>query len=478
MEHHYLVLELIEGESLAQRLAKGPLPVEDVLRYGVQIASALDAAHRRGLVHRDLKPGNVMITRAGAKLLDFGLARASEGRAVVDGISSLKTMDQPLTEEGTIVGTFQYMAPEQLEGQAADARTDIFALGAVLFEMATGRKAFEGKSRTSLIAAIVSSQPPALSTLQAMIPPALDHVVRKCLEKDADDRWQSARDVMAELQWISEGGSRTGLPAIVSTRRRVREGVAWAVASLAGLAALGFAVAWVRRAPRPAPVVRFQIPNPETATDVGPPVISPDGRTIAFDAADAAGKREIWIRPLDALESRPLPGTEGALRPIWSSDNRSIAFMSGGKLRRVAVSGGPAQTIADAPTGADGTWSEEGVILFDGRPNDPVWRVDATGGIPKPVATAEPAKGIMGAGWPVFLPGGRHFLYQTTTANPEDATLLVRALDGTEGKPLLKTTSQVVFAPPGLPALRARPHPRGPAVRLQHDRNSEASRSP
>jgi Tol biopolymer transport system component len=448
-ELHYLVLELIDGESLAQRLARGPLPMEDLLRYAVQISSALDAAHRRGIVHRDLKPGNVMITRAGAKLLDFGLARPADGKAAVASISSLKTADQPLTEEGTIVGTFQYMAPEQLEGQAADARTDMFALGAVLYEMATGKKAFEGKSRTSLIAAIVSSQPPAISSVQAMSPPALDHVVRKCLEKDPDDRWQSARDVMAELQWISEGGSRAGLPGIVSTRRRVRERVAWGACAAATLAALGFAAAWARRAPQPQPVVRFQIPNPESITDVGPPVISPDGRMIAFDATDAAGKRQIWIRPLDVLESRPLAGTEGALRPFWSPDSRSIAFMSGGKLRRVAVAGGPPQTIGDAPTGADGAWSEEDVILFDGRPNDPLRRVDAAGGVPKPLVMPDPEKGIMGAAWPAFLPGGHHFLYQTTAANPEDAALMVRALDGTEGKLLLKTTSQVLYAHPG-----------------------------
>jgi Tol biopolymer transport system component len=445
----YLVLELIVGESLAQRLTKGPLTVEDTLRYGGQVASALDAAHRRGIVHRDLKPGNVMITRAGAKLLDFGLARAADAKAAVEPISTLNTLDKPLTEQGTILGTFQYMAPEQLEGQAADARTDIFALGALLYEMATGRKAFEGKSRTSLIAAIVSSEPPPISSLQAMSPPALDHVVRKCLEKDPDDRWQSARDVMAELRWISEGGSRAGLPGIVSARRRVRERAAWAAFAVATLAAAGFAVAWNQRAQPPAPVVRFQIPNPERVTDVGPPVLSPDGRAIAFDATDANGTRQIWLRPLDTLESRPLAGTEGALRPFWSPDSRSIAFMAGGKLRRVAVAGGPAQTIADAPTGADGAWGPDGVILFDGRTNDPLWRVDAAGGIPKPVVTPDPTKGIMGAGWPVFLPGGRTFLHHVTMANPEDSTVMARALDGTDSKPLVKTASQVVYAEPG-----------------------------
>jgi serine/threonine protein kinase len=218
---HYIVLEMIEGESLSARIARAPLSLDEVLLYGRQVASALDAAHKRGIVHRDLKPGNVMITKSGAKLLDFGLATAGVRGAVqsATAIETHDTVDKPLTEQGTIMGTFQYMSPEQLEGAPADARTDIFALGAVLYEMATGKKAFEGKNRTSLIAAIVSSQPAPISAVQNMSPPALDHVIRKCIEKDPDDRWQSARDVAAELQWIAEGGSRAGLPAAISVRR-------------------------------------------------------------------------------------------------------------------------------------------------------------------------------------------------------------------------------------------------------------------
>jgi len=448
-ELHYMVMELVEGESLADRLAKGPLPLPEVLRLGAQIASALDAAHRAGIVHRDLKPANVMLTRAGAKLLDFGLARPSDGREVVAAQSSLHTEARPLTEQGTIVGTFQYMAPEQLEGQAADARTDIFALGALLYEMATARRAFEGKTRTSLIAAIISSQPPDISTVQGMSPPALDHVVRKCLEKDPDDRWQSARDVAAELTWIAEGGSRAGVPGIVGVRRRVRERTAWAACAVATLAAAGFALAWARRAPSPPQVIRFQVPNPDGVTAVGPPVLSPDGRMLAFDAADVSGRRAIWLRPLDALESRVIPGTEGALRPFWSPDSRSIAFMAGGKLRRVAVAGGPPQTVGDAPTGADGAWGESGTILFDGRTNDPVWAIEAGGGVAKPIVTPDAAKGERGAGFPVFLPGGRYFLHHATMTNPEDNTLVARSLEGGAPKPILKTTSQVVYATPG-----------------------------
>jgi len=444
---HYLVLEMIEGESLAARIARAPLSLDEVLLYGKQVASALDAAHKRGIIHRDLKPGNVMITKSGAKLLDFGLATAS-ARGAVQAITSIETndtIDKPLTEQGTIMGTFQYMSPEQLEGATADARTDIFALGAVLYEMATGKKAFEGKNRTSLIAAIVSSQPAPISAVQGMSPPALDHVVRKCIEKDPDDRWQSARDVAAELQWIAEGGSRAGIPVAVSSRRRHRESAAWTTAAILGVLAMAFAIAWVRRAPEPQPTVRFMFPNPEGATDVGPPSVSPDGRMIAFDAANANGAKQIWLRPLDTLEGRALPGTEGALRPIWSPDSKMIAFVAGAKLRKVSVSGGPPQTICDAPSGADGTWNPDGVILFDGQNTDPILRVDAGGGVPK----TEVAQTNAGAvGWPAFLPDGRHFLYMSGIST-DAGTLMVKSLDSPESTEILKTPSKVAYAPPG-----------------------------
>ncbi len=448
---HYLVLEMIEGESLAARIARAPLTLDEVLLYGKQVASALDAAHKRGIIHRDLKPGNVMITKSGAKLLDFGLAKAGE-RGVVQGITAIEThdtIDKPLTEQGTIMGTFQYMSPEQLEGAPADARTDIFALGAVLYEMATGKKAFEGKNRTSLIAAIVSVQPPAISSVQGMSPPALDHVVRKCIEKDPDDRWQSARDVAAELQWIAEGGSRAGLPALVSTRRRHREGAAWAAAGILGLLAIGFAIAWVRRAPAPPPVVRFTIPNPDGLTAAGPPSVSPDGRIVAFDAADSSGKRQIWVRPIDTLEARALPGTEGALRGFWSPDSRYLAFVSDGKLRKVPLSGGPAQTICDSPTGADGTWNQSGVILLDGQASDPIYRVDAAGGVAKIEVGLDPGKGITSVGWPEFLPDGRHFLFMSGPSGSDNQALMVGELGSTARKELFKTTSKVAYAAAG-----------------------------
>src|SRR5262249_37139455 len=244
--HHdgtdYLVMEFLEGESLADRLAKGPLPAEQVLRYGIQIADALDRAHRQGIVHRDLKPGNVMLTKSGVKLVDFGLAKLAAATPVASSLSVLPTqVGANLTQEGTILGTFQYMAPEQLEGKEADARSDIFALGAVLYEMATGKKAFAAKSQASLIAAILDSQPAPISTIQPMSPPALDRVVQTCLAKDPDDRWQTAHDVMLELKWIAEGGSQAGVPAPIAAQRESRERAAWIAAAVFAAAALALA---------------------------------------------------------------------------------------------------------------------------------------------------------------------------------------------------------------------------------------------
>src|SRR5689334_14284539 len=243
----YLVMEFLEGESLADRLGKGPLPTEQVLRYGIEIADALDKAHRQGIVHRDLKPGNIMLTKSGVKLLDFGLAKpfAAAGAQTISGASVMATeaqASQPLTERGTILGTFQYMAPEQLEGAEADARSDIFAFGAVLYEMATGRKAFTGKSQASLIGSILRDDPAPISEVAPMLPPALNRVVRTCLAKDPEHRFQTAHDIKLQLEWIAEGGSQAGLPAPVVARRKNREKLAWAAAAVMTLAAalLGF----------------------------------------------------------------------------------------------------------------------------------------------------------------------------------------------------------------------------------------------
>ena len=444
----YLVMEYIEGKPIA-----GPLPVEQAIAYGIQICDALHAAHRKGIVHRDLKPANILLTKQSVKLLDFGLAKlAPNGNSGVMSGSAAHAGEQAtvaaLTGAHTVVGTPQYMAPEQIEAREVDARTDIFAFGCVLYELLTGQRAFEGKTPSAVMAAILATKPRPLEELVPLTPPALERIVSRCLAKDPDDRWQTARDVAAELQWVSQGGSRVGLPAVVTGRRRVREGVAWAACVLTAVVAIAFGVAWARRAPEPPALVRFPLPLPRGLSNPSPPVVAPDGRKIAF-AADGDGKRLIWIRSLDAIDPRPLPGTEGVLRPFWSPDSRFVAFFAAGKLKKVDISGGPAQTICDAPNGADGSWNADGVILFDGRGTDPIWRVSSAGGVAKTEIGVDQKAGIFGVGWPEFLPDGRRFLYMTIGENPQDQMLTVGTLDSKEAKPLFKSTSRVLYAEPG-----------------------------
>jgi Tol biopolymer transport system component len=447
----YLVMELLEGETLATRVLKGALPLDQTLSFGVQIADALDKAHRQSIVHRDLKPGNIMLTKSGVKLLDFGLAKAMAPASQQSGLTSLPTVATPqnLTQTGTILGTFQYMAPEQLEGTEADARSDIFALGAVLYEMATGQKAFHGKSQASLIGSILKEEPPAISTIAPMTPPALDRVIKTCLAKDPENRFQTAHDVKLQLAWIAEGGSQAGVPAPVVARRRNREKLAWAVAAAALLAALALGVGFVRRAPAPRRMVRFEIPTPEGLTTVDTPRISPDGRYIAFNATDSMGKSRIYVRALNAVAAHPLDGTEGTTRPFWSPDSRFLGFFAEGKLKKIDVTGGPAQKICDAPTGADGSWSPEGVILYDGRTADPIHRVPAAGGTPVVAVKPDPARKEVTTAWPEFLPDGRHFLYMATGQKPEDNMYRIGSLDSTESKPLAPAQTLVTYAPPG-----------------------------
>jgi eukaryotic-like serine/threonine-protein kinase len=466
-ETEYLVMEYLEGETLSDRLAKGALPLEQTLRYGVEMADALDKAHRQGIVHRDLKPGNVMLTKSGVKLLDFGLAKAIAPAAPQSSLTSLPTaMGSPnLTQEGTILGTFQYMAPEQLEGKEADARTDIFAFGAVLYEMATGRKAFSGASQASLISSIMKEDPAPISAIQPMTPPALDRFVKTCLAKDPEDRWQNAADIARELKWISEGsqGGAAASPLPTGFRRQAP----WVVATVFVLSTLALAVLhfgglrlFGHGEVPDRGMARFALQAPGAATSIATPVVSPDGRRIAFVAA-AENRTLLWVRSLDSLVARPLAGTEGAspnAPPFWSPDGRSLAFFAGGKLKKIDASGGTSQVLAEAPVGRGGAWSPEGVILFAPETTGPILRVPAEGGTQSPATVLDGSRREFSHRFPSFLPDGRRFFYWIEAgASPEEflAGRAVREIQvgSLETKGVLARfrpgESSVVFAPSG-----------------------------
>jgi Tol biopolymer transport system component len=440
----FLVMELVDGESLEDRLTKGPLPLADVLRLGTEIADALSKAHRQGIVHRDLKPANVMLTKTGAKLLDFGLARVDVAPATSSSVSFLPTQPQKaLTQAGTVLGTFQYMSPEQLEGRDADARTDIFAFGALLYEAVTGHKAFESKSQASLISAIMAGTPAPISSVQPMTPPALERVIQKCLAKDPDDRWQTAQDLSAELKWIASGGSQIGTPAPVAARRKSRERGGWIAAGIfAVLSAALFARALMTHEAALEPI-RFAFQPPKDTT-LDWPRISPDGRTIAFVGADLQGKRWIWVRPIGSFDAVRLEGTDGVARPFWSPDSRYLAFFAHNQLKKVAAAGGPTQLICDCPGGSDGSWGR-GVILFDANSTDPIRRVPDGGGAATVAVKLDATQKEVGSAWPYFLPDGRHFLFITNNARGP-ANVMAGAIDSDKVTVLDAAQSRIEYA--------------------------------
>ena len=410
----YLVMELLEGHTLADRIERGPLPLEQALKYGVEIASALDRAHRAGIVHRDLKPGNVMLTKSGVKLLDFGLARLVEPEPEDGELSALPTEDaRPLTEKGAVLGTFQYMAPEQLEGKDADARTDIFALGCVLYEMTTGRRAFSGATRASLVTSIMSKEPEPISTIAPMTPPALDRVVRNCIAKDPEDRWQSAHDVGSELQWIAQAGSQAGVPALVATRRKSRERLIWGAAVLAAAAvAAGIARRTARRPEGDLASVRFDVPCP--AGEFSALALSSDGRTMAFVARDAGNSPRLWIRPLDAIEPRPVEtgGAVGGVATLaWSPDGRFLVYESGEAIQRLEVASGTHQTVCSSPAVFGISWGASGDLVFTPFYGSGIWTAPASGGTAKAVTVVDRNAGEIAHLFPRFLPDGRRFLF-------------------------------------------------------------------
>jgi Tol biopolymer transport system component/aminoglycoside phosphotransferase (APT) family kinase protein len=406
----FLVMEYVEGQTLAERLVRGPLPPADVLRYATELADALDHAHRRGLVHRDLKPGNVMLTNSGTKLLDFGLSKLQSTPDLI-GLSTIASGPAPLTAQGAVLGTYPYMAPEQLEGRETDARSDIFAFGAIVYEMATGRRAFQGATAASLIGAILHTDPPPVSTLQPLTPRGLDRIVSRCLAKNPDDRWQTARDLVLELKWIAEQGA----PPVADRRRQSKLGLVAATAlAVLAIAATWFAVAYLRRSPAETFPVRLALPLPASIrlADLavgGPVTISPDGRRLAFVAKGDDGKQLLWVRQLDVRTAQALPGTDGASFPFWSPDSRRIGFFAKGGLSTIdPADGRPPHKLCEVKQPRGGTWSKTDVIVFSGNAGDELFRVSADGGPMTPLPGKRTNRENL---WPTFLPDGRHIIY-------------------------------------------------------------------
>jgi eukaryotic-like serine/threonine-protein kinase len=417
----FLVMEFLDGETLAERLRRGALPFPELLKIGIEVAEALEIAHRAGVVHRDLKPGNIMLTKAGTKLMDFGLAKpaplGATGSASAPLLSAARTMSgptpaSPLTTAGSIVGTIQYMSPEQIEGKEADARSDIFAFGAVLYEMAMGKRAFEGKSQISVASAILEKDPDPISATKPLTPAAFDYLVATCLAKDREERFQSAHDVRLQLKGIAQSPSPTVIAPAAARTLGPR------LLSLSGAVLLALAVIIFylsRSANAPELSVRAYIPPPPQNTfrasgfDAGPVVVSPDGKTLAFSAVDDKGHTNLWLRPLDAQQATMLPSTEDGATPFWSPDGHYLAFVADRKLKKISISGGDAQTLADDVHSGSGDWSPDGVILFCKQNFGPISQILASGGSTLPATRL--SQDELANDDPSFLPDGKHFLY-------------------------------------------------------------------
>ena len=419
----FLVMEYLEGQTLADRLQKGPLPVDQLLKIATEIALALEKAHQRGIIHRDLKPANIMLTQAGAKLMDFGLAKpklpnASQALGTFTpstptmNLASLTSAASPLTQKGSIVGTFQYMAPEVLQGADSDARSDVFSLGCVLYEMVTGRRAFEGKTQLSVMSAILEKDPEPLANVQPTSPAALDYTVRSCLEKNPDERIQTAHDVKLQLAWIGISSSQTGAPALPSSKPRPTLWLA-AIAVLAlAVIALTVALMWSAPARR---VLRVNLLPPEgtrfeTLYRNGAPALSPDGTHLAF-IAQKDGRNSLWLRSFDRLDATPVRGTDDAYFPFWSPDGTAVAFFMQGKLWRTDLNGGSPAPICDAPEARGGSWGSGNVIVFAPSFGGPLVQVPAAGGKPKAVTGVSVVSSTISDRWPSFLPDRKHFLF-------------------------------------------------------------------
>ncbi|PWB67829.1 MAG: hypothetical protein C3F15_17410 [Holophagae bacterium] len=451
----YLVTELLEGQTLAERIASGGLTVAKAVELATQIANGLAAAHERGIVHRDLKPGNVFVTRDGVvKILDFGLARLTQAEGGASDWRAAPT-ETGLTGAGSILGTVGYMAPEQVRGLPADHRSDIFALGCVLYEMVSGQRAFQRDSAVETMSAILKEEPPELTAVAPKIPAGLARVVKHCLEKQPAERFQSARDLAFNLQALSttSGESPSALDAgRIAPRSTRRARLAWGVAAIAvaGIAVLA-ALCHMGR-PTHAALIRFAIQSPAEGTlanDVAASAISPDGRRLVFTVIDAVGTIRLWVRQLDSLSAQPLLGTEGAIFPFWSPDSRFVGFFAQGKLRKVPVAGGSPEVVCNVPDSRGGTWSKEGVIVFAPQALGPLMKVPADGGEPVEVVKPDAARGEAGLRFPYFLPDGVHFLFVGLPRKQGGFDVYVGALDSKEPRRIGSAVSAPIYAEPG-----------------------------
>ena len=452
----YLVMEYLEGETLATRLERGPLPTEQVLRIGIDIAGALDKAHRQGVVHRDLKPGNIILTKAGAKLLDFGLAKEKKSAMAANAMTAMVTQTQPLTSQGTIVGTFQYMAPEQVEGAEADARSDIFAFGAVLYEMATGQRAFSGKTQASVIASILASEPKPITQLVPTAPAQLDHIIRICLAKDPDERFQSAHDLLIQLRFIANETATSSAAAsslALPKKKWWRDArIAWAAAVVLAIMATGLTIG-ITQMEESKPVVHSVLLPPDklvldiTGDYAGPATISPDGTMVAFIGHNESGKF-IYIRPLNATQARRLDGTDGAAWPFWSTDSKHLGFFAGGKLKRISAAGGPTTDLADATNARGGSWNKDNEIVYSPEFRSGLMKVSASGGAATQVRELD-APLHTTLRWPVFLPDGKHLIYLATAhdgGDPQKNGVYWMSLDGKEDHIVVPSDSGALYA--------------------------------